>query len=79
MEELARDLIVKTQQVEVLIDSLPGIGISESEQMKKVNELEVTSQQVEEERLQALREKQELLNKCDELILKVSQEKVEIV
>jgi mediator of RNA polymerase II transcription subunit 21 len=79
LEELARDLIVKTQQVEVLIDSLPGIGISESEQMKKVNELEVTSQQVEEERLQALREKQELLNKCDDLILKVSQEKVEIV
>jgi len=78
MTELAKDVIVKSQQIELLIDSLPGIGISEEEQMQKVKKLEEQLQQVELERRMALEEKHELRKKCDDLILEVAREKVEI-
>ncbi|PYI17169.1 putative RNA polymerase II transcription mediator complex subunit Srb7 [Aspergillus violaceofuscus CBS 115571] len=38
--ELARDLVIKEQQIEYLISVLPGIGSSEAEQERRIKELE---------------------------------------
>ncbi|KAL4920190.1 mediator complex, subunit Med21 [Aspergillus aurantiobrunneus] len=38
--ELARDLVIKEQQIEYLISVLPGIGSSEAEQEGRIRELE---------------------------------------
>lgn len=76
--ELSKDLMVKARQIELLIDSLPGIGVNEKEQMAKVRELENKLQDVERERIQALKEKEQLLRQCDNLILAVTRSKVDI-
>lgn len=78
LKELARDIILKSQQIEVLIDSLPGIGISEEDQMKRVEELDRELQQVEQQRRAAIEAKDQLMRKCDDLILQLAREKVEI-
>ncbi|KAL3474930.1 mediator complex, subunit Med21 [Aspergillus californicus] len=54
--ELARDLVIKEQQIEYLISVLPGIGSSEAEQEKKIRELEGELRSVEEERERKVRE-----------------------
>lgn len=48
--ELARDLIIKEQQIEYLISVLPGIGASEAEQEARIRELETQLREVEKER-----------------------------
>lgn len=78
MAELARDIVVKSKQIEVLIDSLPGIGSSESDQMDRVKALEGELLEAEQERQQVLLETSQLLGKCDDLILKVSSAASEI-
>ena len=40
MQELAHDLILKQQQIEILIKSLPSIEKSEGEQMERIRGLE---------------------------------------
>ncbi|KAL1965518.1 hypothetical protein VTN77DRAFT_5601 [Rasamsonia byssochlamydoides] len=54
--ELARDLIIKEQQIEYLIGRLPGIGSSEAEQEARIRELEGELRQVEAERERKARE-----------------------
>ncbi len=66
--ELARDLIIKEQQIEYLISVLPGIGTSEKEQEERLRELERELKVAEEERLQAVREREEVLEKLDRVI-----------
>lgn len=78
LAELARDLVLKSKQVELLIDSLPGAGFSESEQMARVRALEEQLVAAENERQQVLVESAQLLGKCDDLILKVSSATSEI-
>ncbi|KAI9935013.1 hypothetical protein ASPWEDRAFT_54057 [Aspergillus wentii DTO 134E9] len=63
--ELARDLIIKEQQIEYLISVLPGIGSSEAEQESKIRELEKELRGVEEEREQKAKELKKLRRRLE--------------
>jgi mediator of RNA polymerase II transcription subunit 21 len=71
LRELARDLIMKEQQIEYLIDVLPGIGQSERAQEARMKELEAQLRDVEGERREAVREKEALVQRLDEVIARV--------
>ena len=66
--ELARDLILKTKEIDLLVGSLPGIGVSEEQQIERLDRLERELQDVERRRLQAVRRKEELQKRLDEVI-----------
>ena len=63
LHELARDLIVKEQQIEMLIERLPGIGTSERAQRARMAVLEKQLREIEEERARAVAEKERLLER----------------
>lgn len=63
LHELARDLIVKEQQIEMLIERLPGIGTSERAQRARMAVLERQLREIEEERARAVAEKERLLER----------------
>ncbi|PUU80055.1 mediator complex, subunit Med21 [Tuber borchii] len=66
--ELARDLIVKSKQIEFLITSLPGIGVSEDEQQERLKNLETELKEAEEKRCRAVRDREEAAEKLDAVI-----------
>jgi len=66
--ELARDLIFKSKQIEFLITSLPGIGVSEDEQQERLKNLETELKEAEEERCRAVHEREEAAEKLDAVI-----------
>jgi mediator of RNA polymerase II transcription subunit 21 len=66
--ELARDLIFKSKQIEFLITSLPGIGVSEDEQQERLKSLETELKEAEEERCRAVQEREAAAEKLDAVI-----------
>lgn len=66
--ELSRDLIVKEQQIEVLISSLPGLDNSEQDQERHIKDLEEDLKTAEAQRVEALREKENILKELDAII-----------
>ncbi|KAK2067588.1 hypothetical protein P8C59_001314 [Phyllachora maydis] len=66
--ELARDLIVKEQQIEYLISSLPGLDNSERDQELTIGELEEELKTAESQRLEAVKEKDEVMAKLDHVL-----------
>ncbi|KAF2502368.1 hypothetical protein BU16DRAFT_6372 [Lophium mytilinum] len=71
LHELSRDLIIKEQQIEVLVDTLPGIGTSEREQRERMRELERQLREIEVQRKEAVAEKEELLEQVAAAIVGV--------
>jgi len=67
LRELARDLILKEQQIEYLISVLPGIGNSEQDQNTRIQALSTDLRQIEEERKTASQTKEEMLRMLGDL------------
>lgn len=61
IKEFARDTINKEQQIELLIANLPGLNSSEREQVERMKELERQLEELEGERVLAVKEKETLL------------------
>lgn len=66
--ELARDLIIKEQQIEYLISVLPGIGASETEQETRIQELEKELRAVEQERAAKIRDLKKLRARLESVL-----------
>ncbi len=66
--ELARDLIYKEQQIEVLISNLPGLDSSEQDQVRFIGELEEELKVAEAQRQEAVREKDAMLAQLNAVI-----------
>lgn len=67
-KELAQDLIVKEQQIEFLISSLPGLENSEKVQEQTIKQLEEELKAAEMERKKAVVEKDEVQKRLDAVI-----------
>jgi mediator of RNA polymerase II transcription subunit 21 len=61
MLELAQDLVVKEQQIELLISLLPGLESTEIDQERCIHELEEEVRIAEAQRLEAVKEKREIM------------------
>jgi mediator of RNA polymerase II transcription subunit 21 len=70
--QLARDLIIKEQQIEYLIQVLPGIGTSEKEQTERIRSLEVELRQMQEQRKQRRKEMRATVKKLENVIMGVA-------
>ncbi|KAI9846600.1 MAG: RNA polymerase II mediator complex subunit [Sclerophora amabilis] len=69
--ELARDLILKEQQIEYLISVLPGIGTSEKEQEERIRVLEGELKEAEEQRRKVGEERERLVERVEGVITRV--------
>lgn len=74
IKELSKDIVTKAKQIEVLIDSLPGLD-NVTGDLEKL-EQELVEARAEEEA--AKKEREAILEQCDELIMKVASYKTEI-
>ncbi|KAF2279158.1 uncharacterized protein EI97DRAFT_430255 [Westerdykella ornata] len=71
IKELSHDLVQKEQQIETLIKALPGHGVSEKEQWEKMKALKKELLGLEQEKEEAVKDREELLRKVERLILGV--------
>jgi len=69
MNELARDLIVKSKQIEVLVTSLPGIGVSEEDQQNRLRSLEAQLREAEEERQKSIEEREKARERLEAVVV----------
>lgn len=60
--------MLKEQQIEYLISILPGLDNSEKDQEQYIKELEEELRVAEAQRLDAIKEKEEMLAKLDDVI-----------
>lgn len=71
LREMAQELILKEQQIEHLINSLPGLGNSESNQERRMRELEADLREAEAIRERKEAEREEMVNLLGQVIVKV--------
>ncbi|CDR41261.1 CYFA0S06e05072g1_1 [Cyberlindnera fabianii] len=77
INELSTDLILKSRQIIALIDSLPGAGVSQAEQVKKIVELQEELRHVQAQKVEAVRKKEDLLEWVNELVVEFSSDLIE--
>lgn len=67
LRELARDLVIKEQQIEYIISVLPGIGNSEADQNARIHALETELREADAHRKTAMQERDQMLNLLGDL------------
>ena len=72
LRELAQGLVLQEQQIEYLVNSLPGLGNSEESQVRRMRELEAELREVEAERAKAEEEKEKMGDLLGDLIGRVN-------
>ncbi|GEQ69629.1 hypothetical protein JCM33374_g3302 [Metschnikowia sp. JCM 33374] len=73
INELSTDIILKSRQISMIIDSLPGIGTLPETQLEMISELMGELEETEKERVEKMKEKDVLLKWCEDLIVEVSE------
>jgi len=68
LRELAQDLVLKEQQMEIIINSLPGLGNSETDQESLIRKYEAELREVEMERARAEEERERMVDVLGEVI-----------
>lgn len=68
IDELSTDIILKTRQINKLIDSLPGVDVSTEEQMHKIDILQKELVNIEDEKIAAVKEKESLQKDVNDVI-----------
>jgi mediator of RNA polymerase II transcription subunit 21 len=66
--EVARDMIVQAQRIEYLVSELPGLQNSERDQLRIISGLEEEIAGLEAQRLEAVRERDEVFGQLDALV-----------
>ena len=69
LNEFSNDIVLKEQQLEILFENLPGMGISEKDQVERMKELQRQLDEIEPERLEAVKEKERLIEKVEKGIV----------
>ncbi|KAK8187953.1 mediator complex, subunit Med21 [Phyllosticta capitalensis] len=69
--EIASDIVLNMARIQALIERLPGIGLSEKDQLERMKELDQQLREEDERLLEAKKEKERLRQLLDERILKV--------
>lgn len=72
LNELSTDIVLKSRQIDMLIDSLPGIDVSQERQIASISELMEELKQIERVRENKIEEKDRLVDWCEMLIKEVS-------
>ena len=65
-------MVLQEQQIEYLVNSLPGLGNSEESQVRRMRELEAELREVEAERAKAEEEKEKMVDLLGDLIGRVN-------
>jgi mediator of RNA polymerase II transcription subunit 21 len=68
LHEFAKLLVLQEQQIEILVQNLPGLGNSEEKQLRRMKELEAELKEVEQERAEAEKEREEMVDVLGEVI-----------
>jgi mediator of RNA polymerase II transcription subunit 21 len=71
IKEFAQDIVIKQQQMEALIANLPGLNMSKEQQVERMKQLERELEELEADRLAAVKEKEVLLRKVEDKIMNV--------
>lgn len=66
--ELARDLITKMQQIELIISTLPGLENNTQDQERQIRELEEDLKVAEAQRQEAIREMEVVQERLDQVV-----------
>lgn len=66
--ELARDLITKMQQIELIISTLPGLENNAQDQERQIRELEEDLKVAETQRQDAIREMEVVQERLDQVV-----------
>lgn len=72
INELSNDIIIKSRQISMLIDGLPGIGVPPADQLAMIDSLVGELREVEKERVKKIEEKEALLKWTEDLIIDVA-------
>ncbi|KAL8969590.1 MAG: hypothetical protein Q9183_001936 [Haloplaca sp. 2 TL-2023] len=70
-KELAQDLVLKVQEIETLIEKLPGLGESVESQEGRIRRLEEEMRVVEAGRVDAVREREMCMEIVEEVVGRV--------